>query len=117
MKKQNILKTGLLFFAFCIAINAQASAVKEWTIEIEGTQTFIQFSDFKNKLKSYLSDSVSIVERTMNRSQITVILKGKTSLGEIKTALNQMTPEMNGGKMEWKVKGSDDSPYFAVEFK
>ncbi|MCM0605870.1 MAG: hypothetical protein KA715_07235 [Xanthomonadaceae bacterium] len=108
----------IIFLSLFLLSNlAQASAVKEWTIEIEGVKNFSQFSDFKNKLKTYLSDSASVVERTMNRSQIIVILKGKTSLGEIKSALNQMTPEVNGGKMEWKVRGSDDSPYFSVEFK
>lgn len=107
----------LLLVVLFISSVSQANAVKEWTIEIEGVKNFAQFSDFKTKLKSYLSDSVSVVERTMNHSQIVVILKGKTNLGEIKSALNQMTPEVNGGKMEWKVRGSDDSPYFSVEFK
>ena len=111
------MKTLILFFAFIAFVHAAPATQKEWTIEMEGFKTFVQFSDFKNKLKTNLADSVSVIEKSMNRSQIVVTVKGKTNLGEIKAALIQMTQDSNNGKIEWKLKGSDDNPYFYVELK
>jgi len=108
---------SFLLLSFQMAMAAPAvTPPKEWVMEIKNCKNFAQYSNFKTKLRTLLSEGTAVVERKMNRSQIVVALSGKTSVGDIKTALNQMTQDASDAKIEWKVIEENDVPVFAVEF-